>query len=297
MPHTVLRSTSVSLGEPLLADRFSGDGVDTGREGWSVAPGSRRVIATTARRSRSCMSYAGPSGPGHADWRQGCAPSERRSVSDRQSCPEPSGCPPAEATAREDMHECRTDDASASSACRGDGPAPTAGIDWASRSMRSPSSMTDGGPARAVQRRPHRAGAAPADRSAAPGGVIEVAIERPDGPVVDALLEAGSGGVRDRPEPAEEPARPVRVGRQQGRRGSTPTCWPTCCAPTGPRLRPLTRDSEPTITLRMTVRARQDLVARPGRDGQPAARPPADHPARGDRAVPRHRLARSRCGS
>ncbi|RHW24124.1 IS110 family transposase [Nocardioides immobilis] len=87
-----------------------------------------------------------------------------------------------------------------------------------------------------------------------------VAIERPDGPVVDALLEAeltvfviapnqlknlrsryGSAGNKDNSFDAYVLADTLRTDR--------------------PRLRPLTRDSEATMTLRMTVRARQDLVA------------------------------------
>ena len=38
------------------------------------------------------------------------------------------------------------------------------------------------------------------------------------------------------------------------------SCWPTCCAPTGHRLRPLQPDSPATVTLRQAVRARKDLV-------------------------------------
>nr|WP_220454347.1 IS110 family transposase [Nocardioides immobilis] len=87
-----------------------------------------------------------------------------------------------------------------------------------------------------------------------------VAIERPDGPVVDALLEAeltvfviapnqlknlrsryGSAGNKDDGFDAYVLADTLRTDRL--------------------RLRPLTRDSEATMTLRMTVRARQDLVA------------------------------------
>jgi transposase len=91
-------------------------------------------------------------------------------------------------------------------------------------------------------------------------GVCEVAIERPDGPVVDALLEAqlrvfviapnqiknlrgryGSAGNKDDGFDAFVLADTLRTDHR--------------------RLRPLTRDSEATITLRMSVRARQDLVA------------------------------------
>lgn len=91
-------------------------------------------------------------------------------------------------------------------------------------------------------------------------GVAEVAIERPDGPVVDALLEAdltvvviapkqlknlrsryGSAGNKDDGFDAFVLADTLRTDRA--------------------RLRPLTRDSDATVTLRMAVRARQDLVA------------------------------------
>src|SRR5215207_4867029 len=91
-------------------------------------------------------------------------------------------------------------------------------------------------------------------------GVAEVGIERPDGPVVDALLTAGltvlviapnqvrglrsrygSAGNKDDSFDAFVLADTVRTDR--------------------PRLRPLAVDSAATVTLRMTVRARRDLVA------------------------------------
>jgi transposase len=90
-------------------------------------------------------------------------------------------------------------------------------------------------------------------------GVAEVGIERPDGPVVDALLGAGltvfvvapnqlrnlrgrygSAGNKDDSFDAFVLADTVRTDRA--------------------RLRPLAPDSPATVTLRMTVRARQDLV-------------------------------------
>ena len=88
----------------------------------------------------------------------------------------------------------------------------------------------------------------------------EVAIERPDGPVVDALLEAELHGVRDRTD---------RLKNLRGRYGSAGNKDDSFDAyvladtlrTDRPRLHALTRDSEPTMTLRMTVRARQDLVA------------------------------------
>ncbi len=87
----------------------------------------------------------------------------------------------------------------------------------------------------------------------------QIVIERPDGPVVDALLEA---------ELTVFVIAPNRLKNLRSRYGSagtrtttsTPTSWPTHCAPTAPTP-PLTRDSDATTTLRMTVRARQDLVA------------------------------------
>ena len=66
--------------------------------------------------------------------------------------------------------------------------------------------------------------------------------------------------VRDRPEPAEEPARPLRLGREQGRPFDAFVLADTVRTDRA-RLRPLTPDSAATVTLRMTVRARQDLVA------------------------------------
>lgn len=90
-------------------------------------------------------------------------------------------------------------------------------------------------------------------------GVGEVAIERGDGPVVDALLDAdmtvvvispnrlknlrsryGSAGNKDDRFDAYVLADTLRTDR--------------------PRLRPLTHDSQATKTLRATVRARRDLV-------------------------------------
>ncbi len=91
------------------------------------------------------------------------------------------------------------------------------------------------------------------------GGVTEVAIERPDGPVVDALLEAELGVfVID----------PKQLRNLRGRYGSAGNkddrfdayVLADVLRTDRARMRPLSRDSEETITLRMTVRARQDLV-------------------------------------
>ena len=136
-----------------------------------------------------------------------------------------------------------------------------AGIDWASTEHAV--AIVDAQRQSSVERFSvaHTAtGSAPAGRGGCAGpGCAEVAIERPDGPVVDALLEAeltvfviapnqiknlrsryGSAGNKDDGFDAYVLADMLRTDRA--------------------RLRPLTRDSEATITLRMTVRARQDLV-------------------------------------
>ena len=64
-------------------------------------------------------------------------------------------------------------------------------------------------------------------------GVREVAIERPDGPVVDALLETGLGVIVIAPNQVKNLR--GRYGSAGTRTtGSTPTSSPTPCAPTGP---------------------------------------------------------------
>jgi transposase len=90
-------------------------------------------------------------------------------------------------------------------------------------------------------------------------GVRQVAIERPDGPVVDALLEAElTVFVIDPKQVKNLRSRYGSAGNKDDRFDAyvLADVLRTDCA----RLRPLTRDSEQTITLRMAVRARQDLV-------------------------------------
>jgi len=90
-------------------------------------------------------------------------------------------------------------------------------------------------------------------------GVGEVAIERPDGPVVEALLEA---------ELTVFVIDPKQVKNMRGRYGSAGNkddrfdayVLADVLRTDRARMRPLTRDSEQTISLRMSVRARQDLV-------------------------------------
>jgi len=91
-------------------------------------------------------------------------------------------------------------------------------------------------------------------------GVDEVAIERPDGPVVDALLEADLGVVVIAPNQVKNlRSRYGSAGNKDD--GFDAYVLADTLRSDRTRLRPLTRDSDATITLRMTVRARQDLVA------------------------------------
>jgi len=91
-------------------------------------------------------------------------------------------------------------------------------------------------------------------------GVGEVAIERPDGPVVDALLEAGLTVVVISPN---------QVKNLRGRYGSAGNkddrfdafVLADTLRTDRARLRPLTPDSDATIALRRACRARKDLVS------------------------------------
>lgn len=90
-------------------------------------------------------------------------------------------------------------------------------------------------------------------------GVVEVAIERPDGPVVDALLEAGLGVVVIAPNQLKNlRSRCGSAGNKDD--GFDAYVLADTLRTDRARLRPLTRDSDATMSLRMTVRARQDLV-------------------------------------
>lgn len=90
-------------------------------------------------------------------------------------------------------------------------------------------------------------------------GVGEVAIERPDGPVVDALLAAGLTVVVISPN---------QVKNLRGRYGSAGNkddrfdayVLADTLRTDRARLRPLVPDTEPTVALRRACRARKDLV-------------------------------------
>ena len=91
-------------------------------------------------------------------------------------------------------------------------------------------------------------------------GVAEVAIERPDGPVVDALLEAELTVVVISPHQVKN------LRSRYGSAGNKDDCFDSfVLADTlrtdRPRLQPLRADCPATVTLRSTCRARKDLVA------------------------------------
>jgi len=138
-------------------------------------------------------------------------------------------------------------------------PRPTAGVDWA-RDDHAVSVVGPDGVERERFSVEHAAaGLRALVRRLLGAGVEAVGIERPDGPVVDTLLQGGltvfvippgqlknlrsrygSAGNKDDRFDAFVLADTVRTDRA--------------------RLRPLSTDSPPTVTLRMTCRARKDLV-------------------------------------
>jgi transposase len=89
--------------------------------------------------------------------------------------------------------------------------------------------------------------------------VDRVSIERPDGPVVEALLEAGF-------EVVVVPSRSVKALRERyglaGNKSDRSDAYvlADCLRTDGHRWRSLEPDSPATVTLRTTVRARKDLV-------------------------------------
>lgn len=136
----------------------------------------------------------------------------------------------------------------------------TAGIDWASTDHAVAVIDPDGVALQRVTVEHTSAGLRSLVKTLRSADVDAVGIERPDGPVVDALLEAGftvfviapnqlknlrsrygSAGNKDDRFDAYVLADTVRTDRH--------------------RLTALTQDSPQTVTLRMTVRARKDLIA------------------------------------
>lgn len=138
-------------------------------------------------------------------------------------------------------------------------PAPTAGVDWASSEHAVAVVDAHGGQLERFSVNHTAPGLRHLIRMLGQAGVCEVAIERPDGPVVDALLDAGFGVVVIAPN---------QLKNLRGRYGSAGNkddrfdayVLADVLRTDRARLQSLTRESEATVTLRMTVRARQDLV-------------------------------------
>jgi transposase len=95
-------------------------------------------------------------------------------------------------------------------------------------------------------------------------GAGEAAIKRPDGPVIDALLDAGVTVVVISPNQVKNLVKNLR-GRYGSAGNKDDRFDAFVLADTlrtdRPRLRPLTPDSPPTIALRRACRARKDLVS------------------------------------
>ena len=111
--------------------------------------------------------------------------------------------------------------------------APTAGIDWASTDHAVAIVDHRGNQVERFTITHTTSGLRELVRRLRRAGVVEAAIERPDGPVVDALFEAGLGVVVITPNQLKNLR--AATGRPATRTtGSTPTSWPTPCAPTEP---------------------------------------------------------------
>jgi transposase len=136
----------------------------------------------------------------------------------------------------------------------------TAGVDWASQDHAVAVVDVDG-----VLRQRFAVSHTAADlrrmvRELRRAGVSEVAIERPDGPVVDTLIEAGLTVVVISPNQVKNlRSRYGSAGNKDDRFDAFVLA--DTLRTDRARLRPLTRDCEQTSSLRISVRARRDLVA------------------------------------
>ena len=120
-------------------------------------------------------------------------------------------------------------------------------------------------------------------------GVCEAAIERSDGPVVDALLAAGVTVVVIAPRQVKNlRSRYGSAGNKDDRFDAFVLA--DVLRTDRARLRPLIPDSPATVALRQACRARTDLVHHSGRGDQPVARSPALCVPRCGRLVQQARL-------
>lgn len=139
-------------------------------------------------------------------------------------------------------------------------PVPTGAIDWASTTHTGAVVDHEGRMVARYEFAHSADGLAAMLRRFAQHGVEAVAIERPDGPVVDALLDAGC---------TVFVISPRQVKHLRGRYGSAGNkddafdafVLADVLRTDRHRLRPLERDSERTRALRVLTRARKDLVA------------------------------------
>ena len=135
----------------------------------------------------------------------------------------------------------------------------TGGVDWASADH-AVTVVDDDGRQLARERVEHTAaGLRAMVRFLARQGVAEVAIERGDGPVVEALLEAGLTVVVISPNQLKGLRSRYGSAGNKDDRFDAYVLADTLRTDRA-RLRPLTQDTEATRTLRATVRARRDLV-------------------------------------
>jgi transposase len=139
-------------------------------------------------------------------------------------------------------------------------PTPTlAGIDWASRSHAVCVVDTTGSTLERFEVDHSEAGLRTLVGRLRARGVTGIAIERPDGPVIEALLDAGLPVfvIASRQVTALR-VRHGLAGNKDDR--SDAYILADALRTDGHRLRPLHPDAPATVALRMTVRARKDLV-------------------------------------
>jgi len=140
-----------------------------------------------------------------------------------------------------------------------DSPTRYAGVDWASRSHAVCVVDERGEPVERFEVEHSEPGLRALGRRLVKAGVTRVAIERPDGPVIEAIFAAGL-------EVVVIASRHVKALRTRyGTAGnkddrSDAFLLADVLRTDGQRLRPLQPDAPATVTLRATVRARKDLV-------------------------------------
>lgn len=134
-----------------------------------------------------------------------------------------------------------------------------AGVDWASRSHAVCIVDEHGAALERFEVEHTEAGLRTLGRRLAKAGVCRVAIERPDGPVIDALFGAGLEVVVIASRHVKALRTRYGTAGNKDDRGDA-FILADVLRTDGHRLRTLLPDSPETVTLRVTVRARKDLV-------------------------------------